>query len=108
MNPKMSGFRKWAEIHEPTKIDEDRRRSTKLAAERIKEASSRLRMSIKIGRYRNNRIVRFPERVSCNPVFRGERGRARPNGWRYGPSSKENGSDQVHQPVLIAAEYACR
>jgi hypothetical protein len=22
MNPKMSGFRKWAEIHEPTKIDE--------------------------------------------------------------------------------------
>ena len=21
MNPKMSGFRKWAEIHEPTKID---------------------------------------------------------------------------------------
>jgi hypothetical protein len=22
MNPKMSGFRKWAEIHEPTKIDQ--------------------------------------------------------------------------------------
>ena len=22
MNPKMSGFMKWAEIHEPTKIDE--------------------------------------------------------------------------------------
>ena len=25
MNPKMSGFRKWAEIHEPTKIDKVRR-----------------------------------------------------------------------------------
>ena len=24
MNPKTSGFRKWAEIHEPTKIDEVR------------------------------------------------------------------------------------
>jgi len=24
MNPKMSGFRKWAEIHEPTKIDKAR------------------------------------------------------------------------------------
>jgi hypothetical protein len=24
MNPKMIGFRKWAEIHEPTKIDEAR------------------------------------------------------------------------------------
>jgi hypothetical protein len=24
MNPKLSGFRNWAEIHEPTKIDEAR------------------------------------------------------------------------------------
>ena len=24
MNPKMSGFRKWAEIHEPTKVDKAR------------------------------------------------------------------------------------
>jgi hypothetical protein len=24
MNPKMSGFREWAEIHEPTKVDKAR------------------------------------------------------------------------------------
>jgi hypothetical protein len=24
MNPRMSGFRKWAEMHEPTKIDKNR------------------------------------------------------------------------------------
>ena len=24
MNPKMSGFRKWAEIHEPTKVEKAR------------------------------------------------------------------------------------
>jgi hypothetical protein len=24
MNPKISGFRKWAEIHEPTKVDKAR------------------------------------------------------------------------------------
>ena len=29
MNPKLSGFRKWAKIHEPTKIDKARTRANK-------------------------------------------------------------------------------
>ena len=50
MNPKMSGFRKWAEIHQPEKIDKTCKGRTR--------TSSRRPMAIKVRRHRtSNRIV---------------------------------------------------